>query len=523
MFHNLWLRIKGVLAKMGIIDSIKNMDGVPNLTVDDTEMSRIASWMALYQGEPLWLKDNWRDPEGHHHSDRKMSMHMPKVSAKKMATLVFNQAATITAYEKGKEPQPGKTTPTDDQNDPNIALQEIFRRNHFKVNLERWLEYCYATGGIVAREYVNDGEVKIRFAAADAVIPISQDANGITECVIASSKVVDGKHYTLLEWHRENATAYIIKNQLYRSTSTDGSDLGTEVPLSEVYPSLKPKSRYLKSQYTRPTFQYLKPNIANNFNLDSPLGVPIYANAMDTLQILDETYNSLMQEIKMGKRRIAVADYMLKGKADPKTGKRNWYVDFDERVYLPLKIDSGGQKQPDVKDLTLPLRTDQLIDTINSLLKVFAAQIGFSSSAFTFDGQTVGATATEVVSQNSETYQTKNSHETLVERFIQDIAVSCLELAKNASSVQYAASADVTVTVNFDDSIAKDRDENAKYYQTVNGNKALMPHLESIKRANSLDDQTAQQWLDQINAEEQPDADVDDVIGKNAGEDNADA
>jgi hypothetical protein len=50
-----------------------------------------------------------------------------------------------------------------------------------------------------------------------------------------------------------------------------------------------------------------------------------------------------------------------------------------------------------------------------------------------------------------------------------------------------------------------------------------MPHLESIKRANSLDDKTAQQWLDQINDEEQPDADVDALINKNAGENDADA
>mgnify|MGYP004469596321 CR=1 FL=1 len=522
MFHNLWLRIKGVLARMGIIQSIKQVADVNALPVDDTEMERISAWMSLYQGEPDWINEGWDDFENHHHTGRIMSMHMPKVSAKKMATLVFNQAATITAYESGKEPLPGKTTPDDDQNGPNQMLQSIFERNHFTVNFERWLEYAFATGGIVAVEYVNNGEVKIRFATADAVIPLSQDANGITECVIASTKVVNGHHYTLLEWHQEDAKAYLIKNQLYKSTSTDGSDLGTEVPLSEIYPNLKPKVRYLKGQYTRPTFQYLKPNIANNFSLDSPLGVPIYANALDTLKMLDETYNSLMQEIVMGKRRIAVPDYMLQSGVNPKTGERNWYVDWQERVYVPLHVDRNGQGKQEVKDLTLPLRTDQLIATINSLLRIYAAQIGFSAGAFSFDGESI-QTATEVVSQNSETYQTKNSHETLVSRFIQDVATSCLELAKNATSVPYSDTADVTINVNFDDSIAKDRDENAKYYQTLNGNKALMPHLESIKRANSLDDKTAQQWLDQINDEEQPDADVDDLISKNAGEDDADA
>ncbi|WP_179395046.1 phage portal protein [Lacticaseibacillus absianus] len=502
---------------MGLAKTIQSLADVPSLTVDDTELQRITTWTSLYQGAPEWLNERWTDREGNPHIDATMSLHMPKVSAKRMATLVFNRAATITAYERDHEPQPGKTTATDDQNEPNMMLQQILERNHFKVNMERWLEYCYATGGMVAREYVNDGEVKIRFAAADSIIPISQDANGITECVIASSKVVDGKHYTLLEWHREDDQYYIVENQLYRSTTTNGSDLGTRCPLSEVYPQLKEKSLYDKATYTRPTFQYLKPNIANNFNLNSPLGVPIYANAVDTLRMLDEAYNGLMQEMQMGRRRIVAPDYMLADVKDPKTGKRKWVVDWRERVYQSYKGNQTGTQRDEIKDITLPLRNDQFIDTINSLLRVYAAQVGFSAGTFSFDGEAL-KTATEVVSQNSETYQTKNSHETLVERFIQDLATSCLELAKNATGVQYSDTADVTIVVNFDDSIAKDRDENAKYYQTVTGNKTLMPQREAIKRANALDDETADKWLAEIKADES-DPDVEDVLTKTAGED----
>lgn len=520
MFHNLWLKIKGVLARMGIINSIKSVSGAPNVVVDDTEMARITRWMQAYQGDPEWIAPKVADLNGDKHTERMMSLGMPKVSAKKMATLVFNQAATITAYEKGKEPAQGKTTPNDDQNEPNIFLQQILEKNHFKANLERWLEYCYATGGIMAREYVNHGEVKIRFAAADAVIPISQDANGITECVIATTKVVDSKHYTLLEWHRETDSAYVITNELYKSVSTDGSDLGTECPLSEVYPDLKQRSEYPKALYSRPTFQYLKPNIANNFNLDSPLGVPIYANAMDTLRMLDETYTDLMTEMRLGKRKIAVPDYMLKRHADPKTGDVKWYVDPREHVYLPLKYDRNGAGNQTVQDLTPQLRNDQLISTIKDLLKLYAAQIGLSVGAFSFDVASGITTATEVVSQNSETYQTKNSHETLVERFIQDICKSCLELAKNATAVPYNGTPAVTVLVNFDDSIAKDRNENAQYYETITGNKPLMPHREAIKRANGLDDETAGQWLDEIKADEGSDTDVEGLLKQTAGEEN---
>lgn len=521
--HNLWLKLKGVLARMGIVDSIKSIENLPSINVNDEDMARITEWTNVYKGRPNWINSHAKDFNGNDHLiGAKMSLHMPKVAAKKMASLVFNQAATITAYPSGSEPQPGKTTPNDGENGPNTMLQQILHDNHFTVNFERWAEYCYATGGIVAREYVNNGKVKIRFATADAFIPISQDSNGVTECVIATTKVVSGKYYTLLEWHKEDTNNYIIENKLYRSTATDGSDLGTEVPLSEVYPDLKPQSFYSKTIYTRPTFQYLKPNIANNFNLDSPLGVPIYANAMDTLRELDEAYDLLVHEIKTGKHLIIAPDNMVKRVTDAKLGSDpTWRVDWETQVYQPVRGDQSGAGRDTIQDMTLPFRADQIISTINSLLKIFATQIGFSAGTFSYDEAQGVQTATAVISENSETYQSKNSHETLVERFIQDVAVSSLELAKNATSVDYSDTTDVTVVVNFDDSIAKDRDENAKYYQTLNGNKPLMPHLESIKRANGLDDQTAEQWLEQINEAEIGEADVDEIMNESIGEDNA--
>ena len=521
MFRNIWSKIKGVLARMGIIKSIQELSDVPNLLVDEQEMSRITDWVNTYQGTPLWQNSHWLDVKGDVHTDRMMSLRMAKVSAKKMASLVFNQAATITAYPVGQETQPGKSTPKDNESKPNVVLQTILKENHFADTLERELEYMFGTGGLAARETVENGKVKISFATADAFVPISADSTGITECVIANSFTRGGRYYTLLEWHTETPSDYHVRNQLFRSVSTDGSDLGSEVPLSECYPGVKTDSDYSKKLYTRPTFQYVRPNIANNFSMNSSLGVPIYANAMDTLQMLDVTYNMLSDEMLTGKRRIVAPDSMLRGKINPATGQREWYVDWNEKVYQSFHdtgADSGLSKET-IRDITLPLRNDTLIGTLNSLLKLYASQTGFSAGTFSYDAATGMQTATEVISQQSDTYQSKNSHETLVARFIQDIATSCLELAKNATSVPYNDTADVTVMVNFDDSIAKDRNDNAKYYQTMNGNKPLMPHIESIKRANGLDDQTAAEWAEQIEDEEPGEGDMNSILETNNGGD----
>ncbi|MGR6685798.1 phage portal protein, partial (plasmid) [Furfurilactobacillus rossiae] len=142
----------------------------------------------------------------------------------------------------------------------------------------------------------------------------------------------------------------------------------------------------------------------------------------------------------------------------------------------------------------------------------------------TFDSKTGMVTATAVVSENSDTYQTKNSHETLIEDAIKHMCQSIVELAKNDPAVKYSGQTDIDVSVNFDDSIAKDRDENLKFFMTANGNRPVMTQLEAIKRANNLTDVEAQQWLADIQAEQaNAEGDINDVVGNGNkdGEDNA--
>lgn len=484
-----------------------------NIIVDQDSYDRITAWNAVYQGTAPWSQVHWQDVAGQQHQRPLMSLNMGQMAAKKMASLAFNQKAQILATEKGYQPANGKTSPKDAENAANQFIHQVLQQNHFYDNFERYLEYMFASGGMVMRTYVYNGQVKIRFATADSFYPLSQDANGVTECVIASRFVKDQQQYTLLEKHTEDDQGYNITNTLYQSPagSTDDAGLGTKVPLATLYPDLKDQVTYPKTAYSRPTFIYLKPNLANNFDSTSPLGISIYANAMDTLHQLDQYYDMLMQEGVMGRRRIIAPASMLQRRMDPRTREMHWRVDFNDAVYQAFtdnpERNSGGLDGP--KDITLPLRSSDIIATINNLLRLYATQTGFSSGTFSYDGESGVRTATEVISANSDTYQTKNSHETIIEQALIHLCQNIVELGAN-SAVEYSGPTDIDVTVNFDDSIAKDRSENETYYMTATGNKPLMPQREAIKRFNNLTDVEADDWLAQIKADEPQ---VDDIEG----------
>ena len=404
----------------------------------------------------------------------------------------------------------------------NLFVQQTLKDNHFYNNFERYLEYMFATGGIVIRLYTDRGKVKIRFATADSFYPISADANGVSECVIASKFMSNNQHYTLLEWHEEASTEYVVTNEIYKSSTNSNDDLGTKISdwssLPDSFKNMAPKTMYSKAEYSQPTFIYLKPNLANNLHIDSPLGIPIYANALDTLRQLDEAYDLLWQEFVKGKRRIVAPSSQLKREIDPATGKVRWTVDWSEDVIMAYNTTMSGGDGESVKptDITLGLRNETIVSGINDLLHFYSSQIGFSSDMFTFDSKQGMITATAVISENSDTYQSKNSHETLIAEAIEHMCQVIVELAKNDQAVQYGGTTDVDISVNFDDSIAKDRDDNLNYYMKANGNKPVMTQLEAIKRTFGVTDVEAQQMLDQINAESaNAEGDIADVVGGN--------
>lgn len=531
MFNRIHDWIKGVLVKMGLATELQSVTDHKKVMADDDQYGLIAKWFSIYQSTPEWLKIHKKLPDDSYLDRQKMSLNMGQVAAKKMASLVFNQKAVITVSPKNAKNPDDPSSPDDYQTIENQFVQQTLKDNHFYNNFERYLEYMFATGGIVIRLYTDRGKVKIRFATADAFYPITSDANGVSEAVIASKFMSDSHYYTLLEWHEETDTDYVVTNEIYKSTTNSNDDLGVKIDdwsnLPDAFKNMSPQpTRYSKKLYSRPTFIYLKPNLANNLHIDSPLGIPIYANAIDTLRQLDEAYDLLFQEFVKGKRRIAAPANQLKREVDPQTGKTRYYVDWSEDVYMAYNTTMSGGDGESVKptDITLGLRNEAIVAGINDLLHFYSSQIGFSADMFTFDSKQGVITATAVISENSDTYQSKNSHETLIGEAIEHICQIIVELAKNDSNVQYSGQTDIDISVNFDDSIAKDRNDNLDYYMKANGNHPVMTQLEAIKRANGITDVEAQQVLDQINAETaNAEGTIEDVVGGNGkdGEDNA--
>ena len=463
MPENLISKTKAVLQKMNVLPILNNVQDHKKVMINDLDVARIKRYQQLYAGEPEWKMRKYTNLQGATRITHRQLLNMPKITAKKLSSLVFNQKAKIDVSFEDADPSADSTTY---DNPANEYVHQVLRDNRFNETFPRWLEYMFGVGGIVILPQWNNG-LQINFATADSFYPISTDSSGVSEAAIVTTSTQNGKYYTLFTWYEKkvnHAGDYIVTNQLYQSTSS--TEVGSRVPLSTVYPDLAQSWEF--NNYSRAPFIYLKPNVANNKDMASPIGIPPYANAIDTLRTLDEIYDTLFQEFRMGKRRIITPLSMMKRNTDAKTGKVSFTVDMDEEVYTAFKWDGINDAPAKPEDITLGLRQEDIISALNGVLRVYASQIGLSPGAFTMDENGI-QTATEVISQNSETYHTKNDHETLIEEALIQLVHLILDIGYDNG--EYKADTNVDVSVNFDDSIAQDRNENLTYYMQASGNK----------------------------------------------------
>jgi A118 family predicted phage portal protein len=475
MWKNLLAKIKAVMYRMGLIRGVEKVFDRKEIPIDESFYDLIEKWKALYSGYCSEIHDVEYKTISGTKKRRMATLNMPKVVAQELATLIFNEKCEINISDQEFE-----------QN-----VKEVFKRNNFYKNFQHYLEYAFALGGMVVKVYADETGVKLGYATADCFIPISWDNTRIFEGVFVNEFQRQNKRYTLLEWHFWEDGTCIIRNELYES---NGTELGVRVPLSDFFPNLAEEVRI--DNVTKPVFVYIKPNTANNIDLQNPLGISVYANALDTLKALDTAFDSFEREFRLGKKRVLVPAYAIKTVIDPQTGEQHRYFDANDEVYEAFNLD---QDKDGIKDISVELRVEEHINAINALLNVLAMQIGFSAGSFTFDGQGV-KTATEVVSENSKTFRTKQSHEVVIEEAIKELVDVIGQVAELYGF--FSRPTEYEVTIQFDDSVAQDKTADAQYWIQLVTNGLASKKL-AIQRIFGLSEEEAEAMLQEIREEQQ--------------------
>ena len=435
-------------------------------TVSDETFSHIDEWMEWYHGEvKSFHKYNVFNGIKVIECNR-LSLGMAKKVCEDWANLIMNEKVSIKAgpYEK--------------------RLQEILKKNNFRSKANQLVELAYALGTGAFVEYISGDDVVIDYVRADMIYPLSWDNGDITECAFGSYRVQDGNDVIYIQIHRlgkredgENPDVYYIENHIV------DADSGDEMELPEYVADIVNTGRDI------PLFQMIYPNIQNNIELDSPMGISVYANSLSQLKGCDLVYDSYINEFVLGKKRIIVPISMAKIEMS-KDGTATPIFDPNDTVYYAMPGDKFDDQK--LTENNMEIRAEDHELGIQRCLDILSLKCGMGTGRYQFDGSGV-KTATEVISDKSDLYQNLKKNELPVEDAI----------VKMVSAVAFLdGHGDITVTVDFDDSIIEDSnsviDKNIKLV-----NAGLRSKLGAIMEINKCSEEEARKELERIAEEGQ--------------------
>ena len=484
---------------------IFELEGVPAFR--EYYILYIFIWQAIYKGfYKAWHEvplHTIRDPKGK--TRTLATMNAGKMACSQMARYVWNERCSITASMANAP-----------ENDPlNEFLQFILRENRFGVSFGDLLEKSFALGGGALKEWVEvpkdengndigEGRVKIGYTMASQFVPTAWDNTRVTSGIFVSREARDGFYYTVVEWHRWDGQTYRVTNDLYRMPIKGNEPqniLGWWYPLDKVYPLLSPDTTIEDVHHAY--FQYIRPFGANYADDNSPMGMSIYAPALNTLHGLDIMFDSLQREFVLGKKRIIVPARLMK--AAVLNGSRpERYFDADDEAFEALATDNPEDLK--IHDNSVDLRVDQHIAGINGDLSILCAQIGFDPGTLSFDAVKGLKTATEVISENSKTFSTVKAHENILRDALEQMVHAVFDLAARygltwqGKTVASLISGGYSVSVAFDDSIIQDKNAEVNQGITLVG-AGLMSKKKFLTDTMGMTPEDADKELAQITAE----------------------
>ncbi|WP_449451442.1 phage portal protein [Streptococcus suis] len=487
---NFFTRSKYVMT----IQNLTNITDHPKIAVSSAEYDRIRENLKYFAGR--YPQIEYKDSNGT--KQKRDFNHLPigRTASKKIASLVFNEQAEIKV----------------DDEKANEFIQDQLQNDRFIKNFERYLESCLALGGLAMRPYVDKDKVRVAFIQAPVFLPLQSNTQDVSSAAIITKTIKSEgnkqKYYTLIELHEwSKDDKYMVTNELYKSDNQN--IVGARVPLAELYEDLEEVADL--NGLSRPLFTYLKTPGMNNKDINSPLGLSIFDNAKTTIDFLNTTYDEFMWEVKMGQRRVAVPTQMIKTEYNTDGEKVTVKREFETGQNVYEQFDSGDMdKGIGITDLTTPIRSDDYIKAINEGLAIFEMQIGVSAGLFSFDGKSM-KTATEIVSENSDTYQMRNSIVALVEQSIKELCVSMCELGKAVGIYKGTIPELDDISVNLDDGVFTDRNNELEYWTKALAS-GIVSREYAMKKVLGLPDNELKKIMTQINQEKPNSSEVDKVL-----------
>lgn len=434
---------------------------------NDDMQQLIDEWQTWYEGKVeefhsynIYNGNNYVQCE-------RLSLQIAKKVCEDKADLLLNEKVTINISDEATQE----------------FVNKVLYLNNFYVCSNNLLELANALGTGAFVEYIDNGNILIDYIDARNIYPLSVNNKNIIECAFASCKLINCETYIYLNIHTLESDGYVITNKLFKQ-STDCKDDGG---LMEVDLPQGVAGEYRTGSFI-PLFQIIKPNIVNNFNTNSALGMSCFGNSIDIIKSIDLIYDSYINEFSLGKKRIFIDSNMVN--VSISDGEIKPTFDTNDSVFYGINMDESKNS---ILEIDMNLRTNEHSQALNDALSVLSQKVGLGYGYYNFD-KTGVKTATEVISENSQLYRNVKKDELILAKALTDMTIAIIFLGS-----QLGESLDIEseITINFDDSIIEDSTE-IRRNAILEYQNGLIDAVEYYKIVYKMTDEQAKKHVEEI-------------------------
>lgn len=335
----------------------------------------------------------------------------------------------------------------------------VLGSNNFDVLLSQTIEQMFALGtsaliidldNIAVDEQGNvvDGSkatIKLKSVNATRIIPISWSNGVVTEASFVSELVHSGKTYYVVSSHIKEDDGYVIYNDL----------IDTNYKTASLNINLLP---VLRTKSLKPLFYIMKTNITNNIDLDSPMGLSIYANAIDTLKGCDVAYDCCLREVITGQRIVMMNKCLL---TTDDSGKPIAPQDVKQTYMQFFGDDAQSDVSEFIKEFHPTLNTDALDKELQNQLNMLSSKVGLGSNYYRFDSSSGVVTATEYVGERNDFMRNAVKISKSIKIALKDLVLGILFVGKNilGANVDDNAKIDITLSDGVVEDDTKEREQ----------------------------------------------------------------
>lgn len=273
-----------------------------------------------------------------------------------------------------------------------------------------------------------DAKIKIDGYNATQIIPISWSNGIIKECAFISEYIQGDKTYYIVSSHMREPDGYVVYNDIidttYKTVRLD----------TNILPVIRTKS-------LNPLFYVIKTNIANNIDLNSPMGVSVYGNAIDNLKCCDIAYDSCIREVITGQRIVMMNKRLLttddKGNPIVPQDVKQMYMQF-------FGDDASADVSEFIKEFHPSLNTENLDKEMQNQLNMLSNKVGLGTNYYRFDSSG-NITATEYVGERNDFMRNASKIGKIIQSQLKNMILGILFVGKNVLGANVDVNAKVDV------------------------------------------------------------------------------